>query len=391
MRLNLVKAGFISASALVAAQNESPELEPYSLFDNRAIYKAREGERLTYPRHVELESGELLVTASLWTNLTSPTYFPVFESEDGGVSWEWVSNITDQVNGWGMSAQPALMELTEPIGDYSAGTILASGNSWSENGTRIDVYASLDKGRSWEFVSRVTQGGRPNTTNGADPVWEPFLMLYDHQVVCYYSDQRDPLHGQKLAHQTSPDLKTWGPVVNDVAYDQYIARPGMTVVAKIETMDKYIVVYEYPIGNSSSHGANYPVHYRIASNPLLFDSAEDHPIVIGGNFAPNASPYVVWSPVGGPNGTIVVSDADYDEVYTNRFGGDPDKWVKNYSPQPGAYSRALHVFRNNTDHLMILGGSKFDGGPPDLTLSVVSITEMNANSTEGEPGPGCSA
>lgn len=176
MRLSLVKAGFLSASTLVAAQNESPELEPFSLFDNRVIYKAREGESLSYPRHVELESGELLVTASLRTNLTSPTYFPVFESEDGGVSWEWVSNITDQVNGWGMSAQPALMELTEPIGDYSAGTILASGNSWSQNGTRIDVYASLDKGRSWEFVSRVTQGGRPNTTNGADPVWEPFLM-----------------------------------------------------------------------------------------------------------------------------------------------------------------------------------------------------------------------
>jgi hypothetical protein len=68
------------------------------------------------------------------------------------------------------------MELREPLGGYEAGTILASGNSWSGNGTRIDLYASEDKGASWEFVSHVAAGGRPNTTNGADPIWEPWLM-----------------------------------------------------------------------------------------------------------------------------------------------------------------------------------------------------------------------
>jgi hypothetical protein len=33
-----------------------------------------------------------------------------------------------------------------------------------------------------------------------------------------YSDQRDPLPAQKLAHQKTTDLVNWGPFVNDVAY-----------------------------------------------------------------------------------------------------------------------------------------------------------------------------
>ena len=52
-------------------------------------------------------------------------------------------------------------------------------------------------------------------------------------VVCYYSDSRDPLHGQKLVHQTTTDLKMWGPVVNDAAFPTYADRPGMTVIAHL--------------------------------------------------------------------------------------------------------------------------------------------------------------
>jgi hypothetical protein len=106
----------------------------------------------------------------------SPAYFPIFESKDGGASWKWVSDLHDMVNGWGLPAQPALMELTEPMGGFKKGTILASGNSWSNNGTRIDLYASTDRARSWQFVANIASGGRPNTTNGADPIWEPYLL-----------------------------------------------------------------------------------------------------------------------------------------------------------------------------------------------------------------------
>jgi hypothetical protein len=144
------------------------------IFDGRA-----QGLRASYPRVAELQDGTLLVTTSLSGG--NPPYFPVFQSKDGGVNWKWISNITDQVNGWGMGAQPALTELTEPMGGFDAGTVLAAGNSWKfggngGGGTRIDLYASTDRALSWKFVSHIAEGGPPNTTNGATPVWKPFLM-----------------------------------------------------------------------------------------------------------------------------------------------------------------------------------------------------------------------
>ncbi|KAJ6201984.1 Sialidase [Bipolaris maydis] len=332
--------------------------KPWGFFVNNTIYQTTGRESITYPRYTELQDGTIIATASLSGN--SPNYFPIFESKDGGATWKHVSDLRDTVNGFGMSAQPALTELTEPMGGYPAGTILGSGNSWGPNSTRIDLYASKDRARTWQFVSHIAEGGRPNTTNGATPIWEPYLLQYQGQLIAYYSDQRDPKHGQKLAHQTSTDLKTWGPVVNDVAYEQYIARPGMTVVDYIPPLKKWILVHELPIGNSSSYGSNYPVYYVMADSPLNFRKSVGRPIVINNSTVPNASPYVVWSPIGGPQGTIIVSDADRRQVYTNSHGGALDKWEEHATPAGAVYSRAIQIFKKRPDHLMIYGGETYD-------------------------------
>ena len=158
--------------ASTAAGSSGPK--PFGFFVNNTIYQPVGDESITYPRFTELSDGTILATCSLFNH--DPAFFPVFESQDGGASWEWVSDLHDTQNGWGFPAQPALTELTEPLGRYDAGTILASGNSWSSEGTRIDLYASKDGARSWEFVSHIAQGGAPNTTNGANPIWEPYLL-----------------------------------------------------------------------------------------------------------------------------------------------------------------------------------------------------------------------
>ncbi|PGH04986.1 hypothetical protein AJ79_06943 [Helicocarpus griseus UAMH5409] len=371
----------------------TPKPKPYGFFVNNTIYQPKGRESVTYPRYTELRDGTILATTALsgYASLPNdepvpdniPAFFPVYESKDGGARWKWVSNIEDTQNGWGFPAQPALAELTEPLGGFEAGTILASGNSWSDNGTRIDLYASTDRARSWEFVSHIAEGGRPNTTNGATPIWEPYLLVYDHTLVCFYSDQRDPDHGQKLSHQVSKDLRNWDPPVDDVSYDEYLARPGMTVMDFIPTIKKWILVHELPVGNSSSHGVNYPVYYRLADSPLEFRHSEGLPIVIDDNFAPNASPYVVWSPVGGPNGTIVVSDADRSQVYTNRHGGALDKWEQHPTPAGATYSRAIHILKRHPDHLMIFGGETFDnmqlGLLTPFTATVVDLNKILEN------------
>jgi hypothetical protein len=180
---------FVSTKTLVALSAAAlsvlaQELQPFSLFEYKTIWAPPTGSRASYPRLAELEDGTLLVTTSVFPGgqTSGLPAFPLFQSKDGGVSWKQITSITDKVNGWGMGAQPAIMEMTQDLGEFKRGTLLASGNSWNfvedENGvgTKIDLYASMDKGMSWDFVSHVAQGGKPNTTNGATPIWEPYLM-----------------------------------------------------------------------------------------------------------------------------------------------------------------------------------------------------------------------
>lgn len=77
--------------------------------------------------------------------------------------------------------------------------------------------------------------------------------------------------------------------------------------------------------------------------------------------APNASPYIDWSPDGGPLGTLVVSDADRRQVFTNQYGGASDKWEEHATPAGAVYSRAIQIFKHRPDHLLIYGGETFDG------------------------------
>ncbi len=171
---------------------------------------------------------------------------------------------------------------------------------------------------------------------------------------------------------------TWGDVINDVAYPLYTDRPGMTVMAYVPPLEKWIFVHEFPGGDSWS-GAGYPVYYRLSASPFEFRYAYGYPIDVKG-IQPSSSPYVVWSPVGGPNGTIVVSDADHQGVFTNRANGQPDQWELHDTPQPIAYSRSLHIMNGNDDDLMILGAGNYQGVDPPgtnrpLYLSVVSLTK----------------
>ena len=159
----------------------------------------------------------------------------------------------------------------------------------------------------------------------------------------------------------------------------------MTVVAYIPPIKKWILVHENPKGNSSSYGSNYPVYYVLADSPLDFRLSQGQPIVIRGarDYVPNASPYVVWSPLGGPNGTIVVSDADRPQVYTNRAGGAIDKWEAHATPAGATYSRAIGILSKYPDHLMIFGGETFRrmdlGLLTPFTLTVANLTEILAN------------
>lgn len=164
----------LSLGAGDSLANKSKKPRPWSTFEQNVIFQPDSSHGVSYPRLTELSDGTILATAAYSGD--QPPHFPIFASEDGGASWEWRSNLTDQVNGLGFGSQPALAELTFDLGSFKAGTVLASGNSAGANGTNIDLYASTDKGETWKFISNVARGSAPSTQNGNPCIWEPFIL-----------------------------------------------------------------------------------------------------------------------------------------------------------------------------------------------------------------------
>ncbi|BCS30776.1 BNR/Asp-box repeat domain protein [Aspergillus puulaauensis] len=347
---------------------------PQSTFDNVTIFTlppSWEDRQTSYARtimlHHEQDHRKHRVMLSTWTfGAPGGPYLPIYKSIDEGESWSEYSRLyfTHRNYTGGGLWQPSLYKLPQQVGDFPPGTILASANAIPRDfsSTNIEVYASRDRGLAWEFVSVVAIGTAPNTTNGAHPIWEPFIMMYEDKLTVYYSDQRDPLHGQKLAHQSTRDLVHWGPVVNDVAYANYTLRPGMTTVARIGN-GKYMLSYELALATE----VPYAVHYRIADNPLEFDRAESHLLKSQDGTIPAACPYTVWTPAGGPHGTIVLSDGTYEEVFINRQNGHPHAWVKVPSGKGVAYSRSLTVMPEK-DVILFLNGGLY--GADNTTVTV---------------------
>jgi hypothetical protein len=195
------------------------------------------------------------------------------------------------------------------------------------------------------------------------------IRSYQDQLVLYYSDQRDPKHGQKLVHQTTRDLKTWDSPVDDVAYAAYKSRPGMTTVTQLPN-GKYMMTYEY------DGSGGFSTYYRINDNPLKFNDSPGQALVAG-NVRSGNSPYVTWSSYGGENGTIIVSTGSQQQIFVNRALGDTSKWQAYNVPQPAAYTRHLRVFAKNQSSLLIMGAGHL---PPSTTnavsLSVVDLSTL---------------
>lgn len=228
--------------------------------------------------------------------------------------------------------------------------------------------------RTWNFVSHIARGGEAIPDNGLTPVWEPFLKLYNGYMICYYSDQRDwPAHGQKLDHQISYDLRHWEPPVDDVAYSNNTFRPGMTTVADLPN-GKYIMTYEF-------YGAPeiaFAVYYRIADNPTKFNEAEGHVLRASNTgTVPDGSPYIVWTPAGGPNGTIVVSSGCCSPVFINRgLAEEGSEWIEVNTTAPVSYTRSELVMPD-PNLILLTGGGVLNGADNSVTASTVDVGDVS--------------
>lgn len=228
-------------------------------------------------------------------------------------------------------------------------------------------------------MSTVRSSGPPDTDNGAPCVWEPFILGYDNQITVYYSDQSDPAYGQKIAQQSSSDLMAWGEIVNTFTFSNYTLRPGMITMAQIGTGDWMCSVeVGLWVVDGNNETAPYATHYKIAENPLDFNAAPTEILQTTEGGISSAGPYTVWTPAGGPNGTIVVSDSTYDQLFLNTQNGDPGAWQNVTSGHGVGYTRDLRVMPGNGGKtVMILNGGMYGQNSTEFTVGDYIV-----------PGPG---
>ncbi|KAI7107259.1 hypothetical protein KC340_g10490 [Hortaea werneckii] len=322
---------------------------------NGVFFPSRDAEswRTLYARSLQLPDDSLLLSWEDYTPDLELTSWPIQRSTDGGATFLPLSRVEDTAHGVGNWYQPFLYSLPEDFRGYAAGTILISGATTPRNLSEawITLYASTDQGVTWEYVSDIVYGLGPETiTNGDKAVWEPYLMMYEGNLICYYLSQVDPEHAQKLVYKSTSDLKTWGDEVDVVAEPNYGARPGMAVVAHSEDFGKYVMTYEY----CGAPEGGCPVYYKASFSPLDFQSVQGLPLVPGGNAA--SGPYVIWTRDYNGDGVFIASATSREELFLNTDSVDSNGWKPVDVGQWAACSRSLRVV--NSPDGSIAGGKR---------------------------------
>ncbi|MBT1174268.1 RICIN domain-containing protein [Bifidobacterium sp. LC6] len=421
------------ASTLLSGALIAPAAHAYTSVPN-TVYQATDAQWATankanavlYPKVAQLESGRLLMTFERSLGEPVGQTLPIYKSDDYGTSWQPLTEVkspaeltagtsreadfTKYTSNW---TNPYLYTLPQDVGNLKKGTMLlasivsgddiyrndmlAQNADWKPNsdGDRKDMalalYASTDgKGEQWEFLNIVAGGGwegaygnhfsSENTNKQNDPVWEPFLMVYDNKLVCYYSDENeydaadynsqtgevtiaadndtaaDPI-GQVLVHRTwdGTAAGTWsGLVIDEKGYtfsggELGKGRPGMTTVAPT-TDGKWMMTFEWWGGGTN-------IQVKIADNPLEFYKVNGQPITnlpnSGGRLATGGSPVLVNL----PDGRILYNaPGGGNDVWVNETGASDGVW-KRYKTTVGAgYSRNL-TYVPQTGRVVIAQGN----------------------------------
>lgn len=154
-----------------------------------------------------------------------------------------------------------------------------------------------------------------------------------------------------MSHVITNDGLSWGDVIDDVRLADYNLRPGMPVVSALPN-GNWIMTYEDCGG---PHGC--AATYLIASSPLEFINAQPQYLEPAGGGIPTSSPYNVWTPYGGPDGTIIANANSENSIFYNKNLGAADAWVRVPTAQAGGYTREIRVMSDPRYIQLTLGGA----------------------------------
>ncbi len=296
-----------------------------------------------YPSIVELkyqpnkeDNGKLIAHFCLSaTGINTGACF--MQSTNGGKTWSLLAMPTEQkstADNLIPGGMAHLYELPAKIGKYPAGTLVYASGSINYNvRTEIWVWYSTDCGKTWTQTSMVASGGSAQSVPGWGPqtgVWEPFIWYEDGYLYCFYSDDSDPAHDQKLVYKRSKDGVNWSKLYDVCTFDDPAARPGMFVMTKMGN-GEYLMVYEYG-GSPEVTGA--PIYFKTTKDITNWNPSNPGTLIkTSSGSRPNSAPACIWTPYGGECGTLIVgSTSSESNLFVSFDYGKSWKTMRNPLP-----------------------------------------------------------
>jgi hypothetical protein len=276
-----------------------------------------------------------------------PNDFIIYQSNDDGHNWSSIATVVEShlPKPWTFEGEPHLFELPQKVNNLPAGTILLAGSSVMSNPIggyleqQLEIYYSLDHGLTWSY-----RGTADSTDGSHGGIWEPNLQVASNgDLVMYYSDERSsPTYNQFLGERVSTDGGlTWGAEQQVVAVPDGVQRPGMAVTQKLPN-GQYVMSYEW-VNNTYPN----PARIRFSTDGINWGDPTNWGTAVqasNGSFM-GSTPYLLWMPYGGPQGTLMVSGRSVGdspntdrEIFMN-FDMGVGPWVARPAPVQwqGAY------------------------------------------------------
>jgi hypothetical protein len=146
----------------------------------------------------------------------------------------------------------------------------------------------------------------------------------------------------------------------------------------------------YEVGLWPDESAPYATHYKIADTPNDFGSVGDNELKTPQGIS-SAGPYTVWTPAGGPSGTIVVSDSTYDQFFLNTQNGAPGAWQNVSSQGHGVgYTRALRVLPGNGGKtVQVYNGGMYGSNMTEFTVGDFVVPGPAGHGPGAQGFPAC--
>ena len=340
-------------------------------------------------KHSGTHNGTQIVTFDKLVLESGVQVYPIYRSTDNGTSWSRVGTVNPSLTfpTFTRTAQPYLFEVSQTTGSLAAGTLLLTGMIMpaDRSASRMVVYSSTDRGSTWSYLSTIDSGGPaiydPSPTSTTTTVWEPSLAIDGSGgLVAYFSDERQKANNvlQAISYRRSTDGGiTWGPLVNVSAPTNKSDRPGMITVAKLPN-GSYIATFE--VVNRPSRSLNTaPVYYKISPDGLSWGSETSigTPLMLADGRGIGSSPYVTWTPHGGPQGTVIVA-SKWSLTASGNIDGGQNLYV-NYHLGEGPWERLpMPVTYDASD----TQGGNFTGFAQGLATSVDGRTLYQATNVE---------